>query len=87
VNINYLLENYIIRYQVVLNTNDQPLQERLIGTIDLSLEKEIEIIKQTEITKEQVKTINEDTPLTNSQQTVDLVQKKKFKHPEQIKGA
>lgn len=79
------LESSIIRDQVVLNTNDPPLQERLIRTNDLSLEKSIEMIKQTDITKEQVKTINEETPSADLQQTVDLVQKQKLRKYRTIK--
>jgi len=56
------LENSIIRDQlVVLNTSDPQLQERLISMDDLTLEKAIEIIKQSENVKEQVKLINKVT--------------------------
>lgn len=73
------LENSIIRDQVVLNTSDPQLQERLISVDDLTLEKAIEIIKQSENVKEQVKFINKQSDLPSLEQShVDAIQKKHF---------
>uniref|UniRef100_A0A2S2NI46 RNA-directed DNA polymerase n=1 Tax=Schizaphis graminum TaxID=13262 RepID=A0A2S2NI46_SCHGA len=71
------LENSVIRDQVVLNTSDPQLQERLISMDDLTLEKAIEIIKQSENVKEQVKLINRQSDSSSLEQPhVDFIQKR-----------
>jgi len=59
------LADSIIRDQIIINTPDVVIQERLINMSDLSLEKTIEILKQSESIKKKVELINKAEKIRN----------------------
>ncbi|CAI6377683.1 unnamed protein product [Macrosiphum euphorbiae] len=70
------LTDSIIRDQIIINTSDVVLQEQLINKSDLSLEKTIEILKQSENVKHQIEIINKGEKEESEYPHVDAIKRK-----------